>query len=69
MQKKLPSFSDKVEFHLKVHAGKEYRYQLCSFFENILMMQSTWDSESVITACGFLVLIRDFEPVFLSKLF
>jgi hypothetical protein len=48
---------------------KEYRYQLCEFFENITDEAEIWDSGSVIKACGLLVFLEDFETIFLLQAF
>jgi hypothetical protein len=43
---------------------KEYRYQLCEFFENIIDEAEICDGGSVIKARGFLAFLEDFETVF-----
>jgi hypothetical protein len=71
MQKKLPTASPtRWNFASRLSITvKEYTNELCAYLKNTIDDEEIWCSESVIKACGSLVFHKDFEIIFLLKVF
>ena len=71
VQKKLPTVAPtRWNFTSRLcHTVKEYRSELCEFFQNIIEHSGNWDSETVIKSRGFLAFLQEIETIFLLEVF